>query len=496
MASRVEMGLVSMCSRESLQQLMRGIDGKRATLMGLGLFGGGAGAARFLATCGANLLVTDLRPGEKLAPSMHLLDGLPITYRLGEHFEQDFIDTDLLVANPAVPRNNRFLRAAERAGVPITSPMNLFLSLCPAPVAAVTGSNGKSTTTSLLARMVACSGRRVWLGGNIGISLLPLMDRIRPGDLVVLEMSSFMLEDAEALRWSPHLAVATNLTPNHLDRHRDFGAYAAAKRVIFDYQSPEDVAVLNARDATLMRWSEDDLGGRLFFFDSAPDPANLRAGVSLVNDRLVWHAEDRDELICRRDEVPLVGPHNAENAMAATVAAVCLGARGEHVRAALKRFVGLEHRLEPVGEYGGLRFYNDSDSTTPESGIAALHSFPGPVTLIAGGYDKKLDLGPFARAAAGVADVIITMGQTGPVLARMARQESAYLGKAVVIEEVATLEEALACVKQLSMPGSSVIFSPSCPSYDSFDNFRHRGEVFKALVRSHFGDDALSHRCA
>ncbi|GAG19955.1 unnamed protein product, partial [marine sediment metagenome] len=254
--------------------------GMRVTLMGLGLFGGGVGAARFLAGRGAELLVTDLRPPKRLAPSLAALEGLPISYRLGEHVEDDLTGADLVIANPAVPRANPYLRAARRAGVPVASPMNLFLTLCPARVAAVTGSNGKSTTTALLAAMLEPIGRTVWLGGNIGVSLLPSLDRMAAQDLIVLELSSFQLQDAEALAWSPHMAVVTNLTPNHLDRHLDLRDYEEAKQVIWRFQGEDDFLVLNAGDPVLCDWVRRGVPSRLLFFGPAPEGGELHVGMN------------------------------------------------------------------------------------------------------------------------------------------------------------------------------------------------------------------------
>jgi UDP-N-acetylmuramoylalanine--D-glutamate ligase len=479
-----EDGSVAPCGRADLEGIAAGLAGLRVTLMGLGLFGGGEGAARFLCERGARLTVTDLRPAETLAPVLERLCGLPATYHLGAHHEDDFTEAQLIVASPAVPRTSPFLRAAQQAGVPITSPMNLFLTLCPAPVAAVTGSNGKSTTTALLAAILKAAGRRAWLGGNIGISLLPSLAHIGPGDVAVLELSSFQLQDAAALCWSPHVAVVTNITPNHLDRHLTLEEYAEAKRTLLRFQGPDDYAVLNARDARLRRWAAEGAGGRLVQFDVAPEPGRLCEGINLVAGRLVWHEGGRHEVVCARDDVPLLGLHNTQNAMAACAAARCLDAGSEAVRAALRTFMGLEHRLELVGVCGGIRFYNDSYSTTPAAGVAAVQSFRAPLTLIAGGYDKKLDLTPFAQAAARSVEVLITVGQTGPVLAQQVRQESAYLGRTVCVREAAGLPEAVRLAEQLSMPGSVVVLSPGCASYDMFENYDHRGKVFKELVRS------------
>ena len=475
---------VRLCSRPDLLRIIRHLDGMRVTLMGLGLFGGGEGAARFLVGREAFLTVTDMKPADKLAPSLEHLRGLPITYRLGGHVAEDFTHAGLVVANPAVPRANPYLRAAQQAGVPITSPMNIFLTLCPASVAAVTGSNGKSTTTALLAAMLGSAGRAVSMGGNIGISLLPSVDRITPADVVVLELSSFQLEDAAALSWSPHVAVVTNITPNHLDRHGTVEAYAEAKRTIVRFQGPRDFAVLNARTQILQQWAEGGIGARLLFFHSAPERARACPGVGLARDRIVWHDGTGEEVICRRDEVPLLGLHNVENAMAAAAAARCLGATSGQIRDAVSSFTGLEHRLEFVGESEGVRYYNDSYSTTPAAGMAAVNSFDVPLTLIAGGYDKKLDLTPFARAIAGRVSVLVTLGNTGPLLAAKARQEGQLVGRSLVVKEAATLEDAVLAAHGLSARGSAVVFSPGCASYDMFENYRHRGQAFKELVRT------------
>jgi UDP-N-acetylmuramoylalanine--D-glutamate ligase len=492
----VDAGPVAMCPVGELRRLLAGLAGRRVTLMGLGLFGGGRGAARFLAESGARLTVTDLRSAEKLAPSLDALADLSIDYHLGSHREEDFTSASLVVVSPAVPKDNPYLRSARRAGVPIASPMNMFLALCPAPVAAVTGSNGKSTTTALLATMLRARGYRTWLGGNIGISLLSSLPRIGPSDIVVLELSSFQLEDAAVLEWSPHVAIVTNITPNHLDRHGTMEAYADAKRNILRFQGADDFAVLNARNDLLCGWVHEGLRGRPVWVDSRPRGGGLPDGVSLISDRLVWRAGPRHDVLCAREDIPLLGMHNVENVMAAAAGACCLGAGADAVRTALSTFVGLEHRLELVGEFRGMRFYNDSDSTTPDSSVAAVRSFSGPVTLIAGGYDKKLDLSPMAHEAAVGAEALITMGQTGPAIAQRAREESALSGRSLLVREVGTLQEAVDAAAELSMPGTTVLFSPGCASYDMFENCDQRGETFKHLVRTRFGGPGRRRRRA
>ncbi|MFO8008067.1 MAG: UDP-N-acetylmuramoyl-L-alanine--D-glutamate ligase [Candidatus Brocadiia bacterium] len=483
MTDRPEPAPVALCPSGQLRALLGALDGRRVTLMGLGLFGGGEGAARFVVERGARLVITDLRDADALSEPLARLGDLGVECVLGRHRAEDFTECDLVIANPAVSRSNTYLRAAQAAGIPITSPMNIFLACSPAPVAAVTGSNGKSTTTALLAAMLEAAGRRVWMGGNIGVSLLPLLGEIETQDIVVLELSSFQLSDAGALPWSPHLAVVTNLTPNHLAWHGGFRAYAAAKRNIVRHQGDSDFAVLNGRSQVLCGWVREGVPGRAVLFDSNPRPGRLGDGMILVGDRLVWRQGRRDQVVCTTHDVPLPGFHNVENAMGAAAGALCLGADGPAVREALSTFVGLAHRLEPVGEWHGVRFYNDSYSTTAESVVAALESFRGPLLLIAGGYDKHLDLSAIAEAAARRVEVLVTIGQTGPELAQQTRREGVYVGRTVLVREADSLREAVLTARGLAMPGTAVVFSPGCASYDMFDNYRHRGEEFKRVVK-------------
>ncbi|MCD6415385.1 MAG: UDP-N-acetylmuramoyl-L-alanine--D-glutamate ligase, partial [Planctomycetes bacterium] len=247
---------VSLAPLRRLRQDLADLEGRAVTLLGLGLFGGGEGAARFLAERGARLTITDLRSEQQLAEPLQRLRACPARLRLGGHREEDFRQAALVVANPAVPRSNKFLRLARDCGASIASPMNIFLALCPAPVLAVTGANGKSTTTALVFHILKRAGRRAWLGGNIGVSLLPELPRIAADDVVALELSSFQLSDAGHLPWSPHVAVVTNLSPNHLNWHGAYESYVAAKRNIIRFQCGDDFAVLNRRDAELARWAQ------------------------------------------------------------------------------------------------------------------------------------------------------------------------------------------------------------------------------------------------
>ena len=472
----------TLCSRHRLLSVLGSLSDKKIVILGLGLFGGGEGAARFMASRQADVLVTDQKDGARLSPALERLSDLPIDYRLGEHRPEDLLEADLVVVNPAVPRESELLQICREAAVPLTSPMNLFLALCPAPVAAVTGSAGKSTTTAMLADMLRSDDRVVHLGGNMGISLLPKLENINSKDVVVLELSSVQLEDAACLPWSPHVGVVTNITPNHLDRYGTFQAYAAAKRNILSHQTPTDAIILNRRDSTLRRWADDRPAAQLLFFDAEGETASSPEGTSLRRGRLIWTQDGSQQVICSADHIPLPGRHNVANALAASAAARWMGVPAEGIRDALRNFSALEHRLEKCARVAGMTFYNDSDSTTPESTIAGLESFESPLTLIAGGYNKELDLLPLAETIVERVEVLITLGTSGPDIAQGTREAGLRRGRQPVIKEAQTLEDAVRAAFELSMPGSTVLFSPACASFDMFENFAERGRRFKRLV--------------
>jgi UDP-N-acetylmuramoylalanine--D-glutamate ligase len=444
--------------------------GRRVTVMGLGHFGGGAAAARWLARQGAFVTVTDLAGERVLSDALAALADVPIAARhLGGHREDDFRSADLVVVNPAVRPGDPFVEIARQSGARVTTEIELFLRECPARVVGVTGSNGKSTTAAMIAAILRADGRRTWLGGNIGESLLESLDEISPGDWVVLELSSsqlWYLGDCPLgpPLWSPqvsmpHVAVVTNCTPNHLDWHGDLAAYRAAKQRILTGQREGDLAVLNPMDPEVRGWGRLVRGRQFDFYpESAVPPLRLP------------------------------GPHYRIDAACAATAARGLGCGEAAIRDALCRFAGLPQRTELVAMIDGRRFYNDSSSTTPESTIAALESLEGPLWLLAGGRDKGMDLGPLCRAivrrAAGAAlfgsarDVLcekLLALEPGPKLPKSRR-----LRKFVTVE---TLAEAFRWCWDRSKPGDTILLSPACASTDQFQNYRRRGEAFVELIR-------------
>src|SRR6476661_3530902 len=340
---------------------MQAVRGKRVVVAGLGHFGGNVAAARWLVSEGASVLVTDRAPAEKLGDSLPQLDGLPIEYRLGGHRDADFTSADLVVASPAIPPSNPFLLAAKAAGVPVTTEVRLFIERCPATILGVTGTKGKSTTTAMLGEILR---RRftTFVGGNIGRSLLPDLERIDKTNIVVLELSSYMLDYLGAMRWSPHVAVVTLIAPDHVEWHGSEAAYVDAKRNVVRFQRPDDFAVLNGESPAAAEFARHTPGRVVTYGVEGRRPFDLI--------------------------VP--GRHNQLNAQGAFAAAGLLGVTWDEAQTALLAFPGLPHRLQLVHEENGVRYFNDSIATIPEAAVAALEAFPPKRVLqIVGGSKKK-----------------------------------------------------------------------------------------------------------
>lgn len=445
--------------------------GKRVLVMGLGRFGGGVDVAEFAARTGAEVTVTDLAPAEQLSDSVGELEGIgSIEFHLGSHDPADFERADVVVVNPAVPGDNAYLEIARRAGGLVTSQVNIFFELCPAQIIGITGANGKSTTAALTAHLLKNSTpEKVWLGGNIGNHpLLTTLDEINPDDLVVLELSSFQLEQLADIKKAPKVALLTNLTPNHLDRHGTFANYCAAKENIFEFQQLDEgspaISIFNAEDEIGARWYEK------YRKDS---------GRTCIQ----FSADDVSENI--HSVYPLPGRANRSNLAAAITIARRFGVDDEQIKACLPRFKSLPHRLEFVAEINGVRWYNDSIATTPDSAIAALEAFDEPVIIIAGGYDKKLPFDELGKKIAQKAKAAILIGRTA--------QKIAEAAQGTRIEQAKSLTEAVHVANCHAVAGDVVLLSPACASYDMFDNFQQRGLEFMKLVRA-FTNDRVSSR--
>lgn len=458
--------------------------GKRVTVMGLGLFGGGLGVSKFLLRKGAQVTVTDLRLEKELRESVEALrrfayrGGWPVRLRLGGHDEVDFRDVDVVVVNPAVPKTSPYVKLAKAHGVRVIGRDNLFFERCSAPIIGVTGSNGKTTTTCLIGEMLRRVDPRTVVGGNMGGSVFDHIEEITHDVPVVLELSSFQLEDLREIERSPHVAVVTNLSPNHLDRHGTFKAYVWAKKGMIAYQGTEDVAVLNYDDKDVRAWAGECRGKVLFFSMVQP----VDNGSFVQDGRIVTRLDGKEEELCEVEAIRLPGRHNVENALAAVCAASIGGATHEAIVEVLRTFRGVEHRLEFVREVGRVRYFNDSIATTPESVIAALRSFEAGMVLIAGGYDKGLSFDRLAKEIVARTKGVVLIGATAPTMAALVEAErgSETTPKITLCD---SLEEALHTARRMAEPGDVVILSPACASYDMFRNFEDRGKQFKELVR-------------
>ncbi|MBN2270673.1 MAG: UDP-N-acetylmuramoyl-L-alanine--D-glutamate ligase [Sedimentisphaerales bacterium] len=463
-------------------------EGKKVLVMGLGRFGGGVDVARFAAGCGAKVIVTDKAPPEKLSGSIEQLKQFgDIDLHLGSHDRADFENADVVVANPAVAPDSELLEAARAAGGLVTSQIAIFFELCPASIIGITGANGKSTTTALTAHVLRHTTsdirhptyENVFLSGNIGNRpLLADIDEITPRDLVVLELSSFQLEQLAQIEKAPKVALLTNLTPNHLDRHGTFAAYCAAKENIFKFQKLDEgspaVSIFNAEDEVGAEWFGKYLsepGRTCIKFSPEGVPAQMRKSY------------------------PLPGRANLANLAAALAVARCFDVPDDAIERALPDFKSLPHRLELVAELKGVRWYNDSIATTPQSAVVALEAFESPSIIIAGGYDKNIPFDELGRKIAQTAKAAILLGQTAPKIAQAVQNAQMSLGGAksagsgrtikprgAKVEIVASLADAVALAAKLAVPGDVVLLSPACASYDMFDNFQQRGQQFAELV--------------
>jgi len=449
--------------------------GKKITVMGLGLFGGGVGAVKYLASQGAEVTVTDLKSVEELSASLKLLEGLPVKLRLGKHYEEDFVNVDMLVVSPAVPNDSRFLQLAFENNICIDSELSIFFKLCPAPVIGITGSNGKSTTTSLLGEMLKEAGIKTWVGGNIGISLLENLEEIETDDVVVLEVSSFQLEYLARIKASPHISIVTNIAPNHLDRHKTMENYIGIKKAIINYQQNDDYAIMNYDDPILKEW---ETKGRRLWFSTTKE---LEHGAFLKNNEIIINHNSKRTVIPCSTQIKIKGLHNWQNIMAASYAAVLMHADVVSIKNAITGFAGLEHRLEYAQSINEVQYYNDSKATTPEAAIAGIKAFDSPTILIAGGYDKQVSLHQFAQECVRNTKCVILIGDTAKTIQELIQDIKGEKTKPEV-HMAASLDESVKKAFEVAEPGDIVLLSPACASFGMFTNYEERGKKFKELV--------------
>ncbi|HEU0031059.1 MAG TPA: UDP-N-acetylmuramoyl-L-alanine--D-glutamate ligase [Kofleriaceae bacterium] len=454
------------------------LDGKTVVVVGLALTG--IAVAKFCAKRGARVIVVDGKPADKLEAQVRELAGVPVRLELGGMNLSTFLAAELIVMSPGVPSLPE-TRAAAAQGIPVIAEIELaYRFLHPeAKLVAITGTNGKSTTTALTGKLCEASGRPTFCGGNLGN--MPLIDAVDhpanvPGGLVVAEVAAFMLENCSTFR--AHAGVLTNITEDHLDRFGTMERYAEIKGRIWDFQHPDDLAIGNAADEWVMREAAG-IPSRLYTFDS-------RRGATA--ERGAFLSEDRTQLVLRGltdgderypvDDLVIVGNHNMENAMCAYLAARGIGMSIDAVRAGARAYRPLPHRMELVGDKGNVYYYDDSKGTNVASVAASVRGFPRPLVLIAGGVDKGGSYEPMLDALDGVCKGIVLIGKAAPLIRAAAEAHRA----SYPLIDASDMHDAVRRATELCAAGDAVVLSPACASYDMFQNFGHRGRVFRDAV--------------
>ena len=460
----------------------------------------GQALARFLAQRGARVVLNDQRPAHELAPAQQALGDTPVAGPAGAGIEWvcgghplSLLDgADLLCLSGGVPLTLPLVVEAQKRGISLSNDSQIFLEAAPCRVVGITGSAGKTTTTSLVGRIaqaqenlpgLAPGYRRVWVGGNIGLPLISFVGEMRPDDLAVVELSSFQLE---IMSRSPHVAAVLNVTPNHLDRHETMAAYLSAKARILQFQLEGDLAVLGRDDPGA--WSLARVGrGQVLSFglSDLPDGSagSYLKGEDIYLRPILAAGEEREFYVMHKSQIALRGEHNLLNVMAACTIAAAAGLSVDAMNAGVRGFTGVSHRLEFVRSWGGAEWYNDSIATAPERAMAAIRSFREPIVLLAGGRDKNLPWGDFAALVRQRVDHLVVFGEAADLIQQAVRDDPASRGRMPTITRCGHLREAVEAAAQIVRPGDVVLLSPGGTSFDEFKDFEERGECFAHWVR-------------
>jgi UDP-N-acetylmuramoylalanine--D-glutamate ligase len=445
---------------------MTNLHGLRIHIIGLGSLGTGQACARVLAARGAHIAISDCKPASELTEQLAPLQDLPVDLHLGEDAYRDIEHAELIIPSPGVPLTIPPLAQARAAGISIVSEIEVAYWLAPCPIIAITGTKGKTTTTTLIGKLLEAAGRSVLVGGNIGVPLIQQAAAAGPHDLLVAEVSSFQLEITRHFR--PKVAVFLNFFADHLDRHSNLDEYWQAKTKLFANQQKSERAIINTDDPALAALAPTLKAEVLPFSLRAPAWADLRDGFLRVHERPV----------CTIDQIKLRGQHNLYNVLAALAAVAAIGASLEAAPQVLQEFRGVANRLEEVDVINGVTFINDSQATIPDATQVALEAMDAPTVLIAGGRAKVADFSALAGALAAHAKALIVIGEAAKDLEKAARQAGF-----TAIYRAKTLPQAVRKAYELAVPGEIVLLSPACASFDMFKNMTHRGEVFREAVQ-------------
>lgn len=457
---------------------------KKITIMGLGLNQGGLGVARFLAKAGAKILITDLKTEEELGPSLKKLKGFDIKYILGRHREEDFINTDMVIQNPAVPHNSKYLEIAQNQGIPIETDLGLFFQFCSSKnIIAVAGTKGKSTVSQLIYHIFKEAQKDTILAGNIGISVLDILEKINPQTWVILEISTWQMEGIKDRKFIPQTGVLTNILPDHLDRYSNFEKYAQAEKLIFKYQQSNDNLVVNFDNKETHR-AKREINSKVYWFSAKE---KIEPGCYLENDELVFQSEEYKMAFAKISELPLPGLHNLENILAASTVGFIHDIPGEIILKALNNFPGISYRLEFIGEFKGIKFYNDTCATTPEATLAALESFPKqPIILILGGKDKKLNyenLGIAIGKNINIKKIILLQHPAYDASLKIFSALKKHLDSKKIIQ-ISNLKVGVEIALQQAKENDLILLSPAATSFGMFKNEFDRGDQFNKIVKN------------
>jgi len=435
----------------------------------VGLARTGVATALFCAARGARVTATDSRSETEISEAIGRLEKAQVTLELGAHREKTFLEQDLIVPSPGVPADEPHLQAARAKGVTIWSEIELAYRFMKGRLTGITGSNGKTTTTSLVEHILETAGMQTILAGNIGTPLIACVDAMTDTTCTVVELSSFQLELIDTFR--PNIGVFLNLTPDHLDRHHTFEAYGAAKARIFENQIGDDAAILNADDPATTPYAPSL--PRVYWFSRKQRVAQ---GTYVRGEEIVFRQNGAEEVLLKVEDTPLVGAHNVENVLAAAAAARLAGAPASAIARGVKSFAGVEHRLEFITEIAGVRYYNDSKATNVDATLKALDAFPGRILIILGGKDKGSDYTVLQKPLREKTILALLIGAA-------AEKIETEIAGSVAIERAETIERAVEIASHAAQRGDVVLLAPACASFDQFQNYEHRGRVFKNLVK-------------
>lgn len=447
-------------------------NGKKALVCGMAR--SGIAAAKLLNRLGARVTLQDMKKREEFSADVLALEGEGIVLYTGANPDEIACAQDLIVLSPGIPCDLPFIAAAENAGIEVISEVELAYRLTPCPITAITGTNGKTTTTTLTGEIMKTAYSGTAVVGNIGVPYSEEVERLTEKDWVVAEISSFQMEKAK--EFHPHISAVLNITPDHLNRHKTMDVYIAMKERVFAKQTAEDFCILNHGDAACRKMA-DKTAAKVFFFDSSE---TLAEGIYLDGDAIEVRWGAINETLIHVDELQILGVHNYENVMAAAAMGICAGIALDTIRTVLKGFAGVAHRIEYVATVDGVDYYNDSKGTNVDASIRAVLAMKKPIVLIGGGYDKGSSFDEWTKLFPGRVKHLVLIGVTAPKV-RASAEKFGF----TAISDCETFEEAVDLCREKAEDGDCVLLSPACASWGMFDNYEQRGDMFKEQVRGY-----------